>query len=161
MSSKIVTDCAAAIAQNGLNIAFIESATAGRMCSEFALTEFSGDILRGGLASYEVFVKEQILHVPRRLIDLYTPESPEVTAAMATGGDKLFNADITVAVTGLTTPGGSETAEKPVGTMFLHVLYKGQGIAQRDLFKGDPESIILQTVDSAAALIIRAIKLMK
>lgn len=154
MSSKIVIDCAAALASKGLNIAFIESATAGRMCSEFAMSPDSGKILRGGISCYEVFVKECILNVPHGLVETYTPESAEVTRALANGGVALLHADITVAVTGLIAAGGSETKEKPVGTMFLHIVFPDKQLPHKDLFSGNPESIMLQTVDRAAQLII-------
>lgn len=38
MPSKIVSDCSKTLAGAGWNIAFVESATGGRMCSEFSLT---------------------------------------------------------------------------------------------------------------------------
>ena len=153
MPSQTVTDCAKKIAEKKYNIAFIESATAGRMCCEFALTPDSGKILRGGISCYEVFVKENILKVPHTLITRCTAESAEVTEALAISGRKLLTADITVAVTGLTTSGGSETIEKPVGTMFLHVILPETTITHREVFQGDPEKIILQTIDTAAMLI--------
>lgn len=153
MPSKIVTDCAKAIAHAGLNIAFVESATAGRMCYEFALTPKSGDILRGGISCYEVFIKENILQVPKELIKKHTPESAEVTASLAEHSSKLFKSDITVAVTGLTAAGGSETARKPVGTMFLHILLPKGFITHAEVYTGTPEEIILATIDKAAALI--------
>jgi nicotinamide-nucleotide amidase len=46
--SKIIV-CSKLIAQRGLTIAFAESATAGWLCSEFALTEESGKVLKGAL----------------------------------------------------------------------------------------------------------------
>ncbi|AWH86576.1 damage-inducible protein CinA [Flavobacterium album] len=158
MPSKIVNRCSAAIAAKGWNIAFTESATAGRMCSEFALTGESGKILRGGISCYEVFVKEQILKVPHKLIEDHTPESAEVTASLARQSARLFNSKVTVAVTGLTTTGGSETPEKPVGTMFLSIITPLGTIDDRTVFKGDPESIILQTIDRAAELIVKNIE---
>lgn len=114
MPSEFVMKCSKVLAAKEWNIAFAESATAGRMSAEFSMTKESGKILRGGIACYEVFVKEQILNVPQK----YTPESAEVTRKLAEQMSKLFNAKVTVAVTGLTTPGGSETPEKPVGTFF-------------------------------------------
>ncbi|MDV6167148.1 CinA family protein [Flavobacterium sp. DG1-102-2] len=153
MPSKIVIDCARTIARQKLNIAFVESATAGRMCSEFSLTPHSGDILRGGISCYEVFIKEHILKVPPKLIKDFTPESAEVTAALAEHSSKLFKSDITVAVTGLTAPGGSETAEKPVGTMFLHILLPKGFIVHAEVYSGTSEQIVLKTVDKAAELI--------
>ena len=57
------------------------------------------------------------------LIEQYTAESAEVTAAMATQGHKLFKgANIIIACTGLLKPGGSASSEKPVGTFLLQFL---------------------------------------
>jgi len=158
MPSSKVLDCAEAIAAKKLNIAFVESATAGRMCSEFSLTPKSGEILRGGVSCYEVFVKENIIRVPHRLIEKYTPESAEVTESLAVNSARIFKSDITVAITGLTAPGGSETDEKPVGTMFIHVIAPGSSIAFRKVFAGTPEEIILQAIDAAALLISRELQ---
>jgi nicotinamide-nucleotide amidase len=157
MPSEIVNKCSKAIAEKGWNIAFAESASAGRMSAEFSMTEFSGKILRGGIVCYEVFVKEQFLHVPQNIIDKHTAESAEVTQILAQQAAKLFNSKITVAITGLTTPGGSETEEKPVGTFFLYVLTPSKKINHREVFKGSPEEIVLQAIDRTAELIIKSI----
>lgn len=154
MCSQKVIRCAKALFENELQIAFIESATAGRMCSEFALTEYSGQILRGGLTCYAVDIKEQFLNVPHQLIEACTAESSEVTEAIAHGGLKLFDADVTVAVTGLTTIGGSETVEKPVGSMFLHIIIGNQHLVHSEVFKGRPSEIILKTIDRTAEIIL-------
>lgn len=153
MPSEIVLKCAKAIAATGWKIAFVESATAGRMCAEFSLCPNSGDFLHGGISCYEVFIKENILMVPHELIDRYTPESAEVTEALAEHSHKIFKCDIVVAVTGLTAPGGSETPQKPVGTMFLHILFPETHLAHREVFSGTPEQIMLHTIDRAAELI--------
>jgi len=154
MPSDTVKNCSAVIAAAGWNIFFVESATAGRMSSEFALTEESGKILRGGISCYEVFIKEQILKIPHKLIEEYTPESAEVTAALARQSAKIFNAKVTVAVTGLTTPGGSETPEKPVGTMFSCIIMPGGTIEHRQVYTGTPEEIIIRSIDTVAQLIL-------
>jgi len=153
MVSEIVTNCARAIAQKKWKIAFVESATAGRMCSEFSLTEFSGEILRGGISCYEVFIKENILKVPHSLIDKFTAESSEVTESLAINALKIFKCEIIVAVTGLISPGGSETAKKPVGTMFLHILTPNENNAYRYVFDGNPHEIVMQTINMAATLL--------
>jgi nicotinamide-nucleotide amidase len=158
MPSEIVLQCSKTIADNGLEIAFIESATAGRMCSEFSLTPHSGDILSGGISCYKVFIKEKILNVPHKLIKEYTPESAEVTRSLAEHAAKLFKSDITVAITGLTTPGGSETREKPVGTMFIHIILPMGFVAHGEVFRGTDEEIILQCIDKTAELIIEQLQ---
>ena len=154
MPSEVVIKCSKTIAAKGWNIAFAESATAGRICAEFSMTKESGKILRGGIVCYEVFVKEQILNVPHSTIEKYTPESAEVTQILAQQAAKIFNSKITVAVTGLTTAGGSETKEKPVGTIFIHIITPEKKIKHRQVFKGSSEEIVLQTIDKIAALII-------
>jgi nicotinamide-nucleotide amidase len=98
-----------------------------------------------------------LLKVPQGLIDCFTPESMEVTREMAYRLPKLIPADIHVAVTGLTTPGGSETTEKPVGTMFVFALIRGQDASFRKVFSGSCEDIIHQTIRATAELLISAL----
>jgi nicotinamide-nucleotide amidase len=145
------------IAAQNLTIAFAESATAGWLCSEFALTEESGKILEGGITCYDADLKVSLLKVPQAMIDSYTPESMEVTQEMAYHLSELIPSDIQVTVTGLTTPGGSETPEKPVGTMFVFALIKGRPASFRKVFRGSCEEIIHQTIAATADLLIAAL----
>jgi nicotinamide-nucleotide amidase len=157
MESKIA-ECSRLMAEQGLTIAFAESATAGWLCSEFALTEQSGKVLTGGITCYDASLKVSLLKVPQRLIDIYTPESMEVTREMAYCLSNLIKADIYITVTGLTTPGGSETADKPVGTMFVYAIIKDKQASFRKVFNGTCEEIIHQTIRETANLIIDELK---
>lgn len=157
MTSEIITQCSKAIAEKGWKIAFAESASAGRLSAEFAMTPYSGDILRGGIVCYEVFVKEHVLHIPKEIIEEFTPESFEVTREIAERAAVIFDAPITVALTGLVSPGGSETMEKPVGTIFLHIITPLGIIIHREVFKGTPESIIEQAATKTAFLLLEKI----
>lgn len=134
-----------------LTIAFAESATAGRLCAEFSLVSNAGKFLKGGLVCYDAGLKQNILQVPEELIKECTPESPEVTRAITEGLRYLIRADIHVGVTGLPDSGGSETPEKPVGTMFAYATYKGQQLfSVRMIFSGTPREIIEQTLQWVA-----------
>jgi nicotinamide-nucleotide amidase len=152
MESKI-SICSKLMAEQGLTIAFAESATAGWLCSEFALTEESGQVLKGGIACYDADLKVSLLKVSQELIDKYTPESMEVTREMAFRLRELIPSDIQVTVTGLTTPGGSETPEKPVGTMFVFALIGSRQACFRKVFAGTCEEIIHQTIEATADLL--------
>lgn len=154
MNQDIIGDCVEALRRKKWKIAFVESATAGRMCAEFALVPNSGAVLIGGLSCYEVFVKEHILKVPHELIEEFTPESAEVTRSLAENAASFFKSDVTVAVTGLASPGGSETKEKPVGTMFVHILFPDHYLAHREVFGGTPEQVVMQTVERTAQLLL-------
>jgi nicotinamide-nucleotide amidase len=155
MAESKISACSSLMARQGLTVAFAESATAGWLCSEFALTEESGKVLKGGIACYDADLKVSLLKVPKELIDRYTPESMEVTREMAYGLSGIIPADIYVTVTGLTTPGGSETPDKPVGTMFVFALIKGREASFRKVFTGTCEEVIRQTICAAAELLIR------
>lgn len=154
MASENITFCSRRIAEKGLKIAVAESATAGRLASEFALTQNSGAIFLGGIVCYDSCTKEQLFGIESEILKQFTAESAEVTRLLAEGLGKYFNCDISVAVTGLTSPGGSETDEKPVGTMFIHItLPEGRYCAHREIFHGKPEEIITQAIERVGELI--------
>lgn len=159
MASRYIKQCSKLIAQKKFKIAFAESATAGRLASEFSLTEQSGNILLGGVICYDACTKEDLFGITDDIIQKYTAESEPVTKMLAEGLTKFFDCDIAVGVTGLTTPGGSETEDKPVGTMFIHiVLPENRYIAHREVFTGSPEKIIRQTIKTTGELITEALK---
>lgn len=159
MSKDLVIESSRIIAKKNLTLAFAESATAGRLAYEFSLTPDSGKILKGGLVCYDAGIKVNTLGISQDLIEKYTPESAEVTRELAHNLYKVIpSSDIFVAVTGLTTSGGSETAEKPVGTMFIHALINGRDFALREVFSGSAEEVVSATVNRVAALLIENLK---
>ncbi|WP_316765383.1 CinA family protein [Pedobacter frigiditerrae] len=154
MLNADLAHCSELLLEKELTVAFAESASAGRMVAEFAMVPNAGKFLKGGFVCYDACLKEDILKVPKELIEEFTPESPEVTKAITEGLTKLIKADIHIGVTGLPTPGGSETPEKPVGSMFICCIYKNKELfAERVVFDGEPEEIILRTVFHTAELL--------
>ena len=158
MPSALIVECGKLLIANQMTLAFAESATAGRAAAEFSLVKNAGKFLKGGLVCYDACLKEDILGVPADLIKRYTPESAEVTLELAVRLKKVIDSDIQVAITGLTTWGGSETPAKPVGTMFIHLVMKNKSIGIREMFYGSPEQIVLQTVDKVAELLLTQMK---
>jgi len=155
INPELISKCAQLLIEKGLTIAFAESATAGRICAEFALAENAGQFLKGGLNCYDATLKETLLGVKPTDIELFSPESLMITRAITEGLGNLIPADIHVGCTGLTCPGGSETEQKPVGTMFTHGILHGKMLfAHKSFFQGSPEEIIAQTVEKTASLLI-------
>lgn len=161
MPSTIVLESSKALAENNLSIAFAESATAGSLCAAYALAPESGQVLKGGIVCYDAILKEHILHIPPGIIKKYTPESAEVTEQLSRRLKKLIKADIYVGITGLTTSGGSETPEKPVGTMFIHMIWEDKSIGVREVYRGKPEEIISQAVDRVARMTLDLVREVK
>lgn len=158
MPSEQIINCARILKEHRLSIAFAESASAGRLSAEFAMAPDSGGVLKGGIVCYDVQVKQDLLGIDPLLIQEFTPESSEVTNALAYALRNRIESDIQVAVTGLTTPAGNETEKKPVGTIFIHILFKGSSIALHSVFSGSPQQIILQTADMVAKTIINEVE---
>lgn len=158
MPSNKVSACCEALIEKQWTITFVESASAGKMSYEFSTVRESGKILIGGMVCYNSCMKEEVLGIPHELIETYTAESAEVTKAMANNFCKFTGADVCVALTGLTTPGGSETPQKPVGTIFVHIILPEKQIARRFYFTGEPEEILDQAIDETASLLLTEIK---
>lgn len=157
MPSEIVMQCSKALSERQLTIAFVESATAGRLTAEFSMCPESGSTLKGGLICYDAALKESILHVPKDMLRRFTPESAEVTRELAERLQIFMPADLHIAVTGLTCPGGSETPEKPVGTMFVQLCTREKSVGIREVFAGRPEEIVLRCINRIASLILAEI----
>jgi nicotinamide-nucleotide amidase len=157
MASKTVKECCKALATKGWTIVFVESASAGKMSYEFSTVPNSGKILIGGMICYHTCMKESVLEIPRGLINTFTPESAEVTRAMANNFSKFVEANVCVALTGLTTAGGSESREKPVGTIFICIILPNKKIEKRFEFKGDAKSIVNQAINATALEILKEI----
>ena len=139
--------CAKLLADKGLTLVFIESATAGYLAHRFSVSPYSGDVLMGGLVCYDVAIKQNVLNISSQLIDKCTPESLEVTRELVIKSRNMFEADLHIACTGLLKPGGSETKEKPVGTFFYCIGYKGELYDFRSVCHGAPEQK-LRTINS-------------
>lgn len=143
--------CAEILIQKNLTIAFAESATAGYISAGFALIPDAGKFLKGSIVCYDANLKRSLLGVPEEHLKTYTPESEVVTRGITEGLARLIPANIHIGCTGLTCPGGSETAEKPVGTMFLHAIKDEKFLfSQKIIFQGTPEEIVDQTLEYLA-----------
>ncbi|GAB3173393.1 CinA family protein [Telluribacter humicola] len=141
-----------------LTVSFVESASTGRFVYDFTSVPDCGPTVRGSIVCYDPKVKESLLGVSGEVIEQYTAESAEVTQHLANSLKTLIPADIIIAVTGLASPGGSETPEKPVGTMFVHGYIGDEPFRKRFVFDGGPDEIIKQTIDSTATFLLERLQ---
>ena len=155
---KIAEDCTHLLAERHKHIAFAESATAGYLMAAFACTEHS-EVLSGGIVCYNAAIKTGLLGVSGETIEQFTAESIPVTEAIATGLSALIPADYHIGVTGLLKPGGSETAEKPVGTIYTCILENEIKLTGKSVFAGSPEEIRDQCLEAICMLLIEKISL--
>ncbi|MDB5284901.1 MAG: hypothetical protein JWO06_3976, partial [Bacteroidota bacterium] len=124
-----------------LTLALAESVTCGLAAHKLAGVKGTSDVLTGSIICYSPKVKRGLLGVSKRKIEKYSCESMAVTKELVKGLTKLIEADVYAAITGLASDGGSETAEKPVGTIFMAVRIENNIYSQRKIFRGSPLQI--------------------
>jgi len=140
-----------------LTVSFAESVTCGLASNGMNCTTGTSDVFMGSIVCYNEEVKINLLKVDPELIKKYTAESQEVTDALAINLQQLIHADIYIAITGLNADGGSETPEKPVGTVFFSLLFNSKLTRKRKLFKGSPMQIKKEACKEAYMLILETI----
>lgn len=124
-----------------IKFGFAESATGG-LCSN-RITNISGSSasFMGGIVCYDENVKENLLGVPREILDEYTAVSIECAEELARGIVNKLNLDIGISITGYAGPGGG-TDKYPVGSVCIGVMKKGsKPTAKHYVLRGDREHL--------------------
>lgn len=138
---KLLNDFVKAMKEEGLTLALAESITCGMADEKLSVCFGTSDVLRGAIVCYTPEVKHFLMRIPKTIMAKYTCESMPVTELLAKNLKRLIKADVHAALTGLASPGGSETKNKPVGTVFLCIRYKNRSYKRRLLFRGTPVEI--------------------
>ena len=99
-------------------VATAESCTGGMLAARLTDHGGSSDFFIAGYVTYSEAQKQEILGVPKELIENHTAVSEAVAAAMAEGARKRSGATYGVSTTGYAGPDGG-TDFNPVGTVFL------------------------------------------
>ena len=126
--SQDLTDLAAqVIAANrasGRVVALAESCTGGLVAA--ALTDIAGSsaVLDRGFVTYSNESKQELLGVPRDIIDTFGAVSIACAWSMAQGALSRSNADVAIAISGIAGPDGG-TPQKPVGTVVFARAVRG------------------------------------
>lgn len=103
----------------GESLCVAESLTGGGLGAAITAIPGSSDVFLGGVIAYQTAMKQQILHVPKNLIDEFGVVSEEVAVAMAEGALNLFKSTWAIATTGVAGPGPSEGVE--AGTVWIAI----------------------------------------
>jgi nicotinamide-nucleotide amidase len=99
---------------HGHRLGLAESCSGGLLAARITDVPGASDYFAGSAVTYSYEAKEELLGVPKALLEEKGAVSPEVAKAMAQGALERFEADVAVAITGIAGPGGG-TEEKPVG----------------------------------------------
>jgi competence/damage-inducible protein CinA-like protein len=139
----------------GLTIAAAESCTGGLLSSRLTDVPGSSDYVQSGVVCYSNRSKVEWLGVPEALIDEHGAVSEPVARAMASGVRSRAHASIGIGITGIAGPGGG-TAEKPVGTVAIAVLWDDVEQVRTFQFIGGRELVKFQASQAS----LNAVRLM-
>ncbi len=137
-----------------LTIATAESCTGGLVSHLITNVPGSSDYYRGGVVAYANDVKEEVLHVPRAIIEREGAVSAACARAMAAGVRQLLQSDIGIATTGIAGPTGG-TPDKPVGLVYIALATKDNVYHERYIFHEDREGNKAGAADAALRMLRR------
>ncbi len=142
----------------GATLATAESVTGGSIASLLCSVPGASAYFKGSVVCYATEVKQQVLGVPRALIDAHSVVSAEVACAMAEGVRTLMHADFALAATGNAGPAKGES-DAPVGTVYLAVAGPGGSQAYPFTMGGHRERVVQKSVNKALELLWHEITL--
>jgi len=135
-----------------LTIATAESCTGGLLSSRLTDVPGSSDYVQTGLVCYSNRSKIEWLGVPEPVIAEHGAVSEPVARAMAGGIRRRAGTSVGVGITGIAGPGGG-TAEKPVGTVVIAVVWDEVEGARTFQFIGGREMVKFQATQAALNMV--------
>lgn len=142
--------------EKNLSISIAESCTGGLIASRFSEVPGISKSLHSGVVCYSNEAKVSFVGVRQETLDQYGAVSEETAIEMLQGLYERNKTDIVVATTGIAGPdGGSE--DKPVGTVYIGILYKGEYTVTRHQFRGNRKMIQVRASDECLNKIRKAI----
>ena len=136
-----------------LTLCAVESATGGLISHRITNVSGSSDYFLGSVTSYSNEAKIHIVGVKASSITKHGAVSAQVAKEMASGGRKLFAADICIADTGIAGPTGA-TPTKPVGLFYLALSTKDGTFTRKHIFRGTRLQNKQQTAQAALELLM-------
>ena len=142
----------------GAVIATAESCTGGQVAASLTDVTGSSAIFDRGFVTYSNDAKMQMLGVCREDLDQYGAVSQQVAQAMATGALTHSNANLSVSITGIAGPGGSDF--KPEGRVCFGLAQVNEPAFSETVEFGPLGRIHIRRVarDHALALLLSRLK---
>lgn len=143
--------------KDGITLSTAESCTAGNLAAAITSIPGSSHYYKGGVVAYANQVKENLLHVDIKTIEMYGVVSEETVCEMVKGAMETLNTDYAIATSGIAGPGGG-TLDKPVGTIWIAAGSRNKIVTMK--LEGDDgrEQNIAKATNSALHLVCDLLK---
>ena len=150
-----MNELAELLIEKGITISSVESFTVGNFATMLGSIPGISKVYKGSLVTYQSKTKERLLGISHEVIEKYGVVSKEIASLMCINGKQILDSDICVSFTGNAGPDAME--EKPVGLVYIGILYEGVNIYELKL-KGTREEIQQQAIDFVIRKLIEKIK---
>lgn len=138
----------------GLTVGVAESCTGGMLGARLTAIPGSSAVVRGGVIAYDDAVKRSLLGVSDAMLREDGAVSESVACAMAAGLRGVIGVDAALAITGIAGPGGG-SEEKPVGTVWIALDFRGDVQARRYVMVGDRAEVRHRSAQAALEMLRR------
>jgi nicotinamide-nucleotide amidase len=133
-------------------LALAESCTGGYLASLFTALPGASDIFKGSITCYSNDAKQKLLHVDEKIIETHGAVSKECVEKLAENVRELFNADYSIAISGIAGPTGG-TNEKPVGLVWIAVSKNDKQFTKMFQFGTNRERNIIMAANAGMNLL--------
>ena len=135
--------------QFNISISSVESFTVGNFATMLGSVPGISKVYKGSLITYQNETKERLLSIPHEVIE------KEIASLMCINGKQILDSDICISFTGNAGPDAMEG--KPVGLVYIGILYKGVNVYELNL-KGTRQEIQQQAIDFVIRKLIEKFK---
>ncbi len=155
---QLVEELSKLLLDNEIKLVTAESCTGGMLSSAITARAGSSKIFDRGFVTYSNQSKEELLSVPKNIIDNYGAVSSQCAEFMVLGALSNSNADIAVSITGIAGPAGG-TDNKPVGMVYISTGVRGKDPMITEYnFSGNRQEIRIDACKNALSLLIEAVR---
>lgn len=148
-------ELARVLIQSNLSISSVESFTVGNFATMLGSIPGISKVYKGSLITYQSDTKERLLGISHDAIIKYGVVSKEIASLMCINGKQILDSDVCVSFTGNAGPEAMEG--KPVGLVYIGILYEGVNIYELQL-KGTRQEIQQQAIDFVIRKLIKKIE---
>lgn len=142
--------------QHSKTLATAESMTGGKIASTLVSVEGASSYFKGGFITYTSELKQEILNVPKKLIDKHSAVSREVAETMAVSARKKMATDYAISVTGNAGPTTDKNSIE-VGLVYIGISTEEKTEVFEFNFGQPREKVIGRTVTKALELLQKSI----
>lgn len=148
-------ELAKALIKYNISISSVESFTVGNFAAMLGSIPGISKVYKGSLVTYQSATKERLLGISHEMVEKYGVVSKEIASLMCINGKQILDSDICVSFTGNAGPDAMEG--KPVGLVYIGILYEGVNIYELKL-KVTRQEIQRQAMDFVIRKLIEKIK---